>query len=98
MLDRLVLGTLHADRRGDYRALVPTLHDPDRHKYVAVAETDGLIAGHVAWQADPARHHGEITLLAADERHRGDGTGTALCEHAFADLCARGTERAVGER
>ncbi|MFF6780176.1 GNAT family N-acetyltransferase [Streptomyces sp. NPDC012510] len=92
VLDGLVLTTLHADWRGDYRELVPTLHDPDRHKYVAVAETDGLIAGYVAWQADLARHHGEITLLAVDERHRGDGTGTALCEHAFADLRGRGTE------
>lgn len=92
LLDGLVLATLHADWRGDYRALVPTLHDPDRHKYVAVAEADGLIVGYVAWHADPARHHGEITLLAVDERDRGDGTGTALCKYAFADLRARGTE------
>ncbi|MDX3645655.1 GNAT family N-acetyltransferase [Streptomyces sp. MB09-02B] len=93
MLDGLVLTTLHADWRGDYRELVPTLHDPAEHKYVAVAESaDGAIAGYVAWQADLVRHHGEITLLAVDERHRGDGTGTALCEHAFADLRGRGTK------
>ncbi|WP_216590618.1 GNAT family N-acetyltransferase [Streptomyces brasiliscabiei] len=93
LLDGLVLATLHADWRGDYRELVPTLHDPARHRYVAVAESaDGVLAGYVAWRADPARRHGEITLLAVDRHHRGGRTGTALCEHAFTDLRAHGTK------
>ncbi|MEI5523611.1 GNAT family N-acetyltransferase [Streptomyces brasiliscabiei] len=93
LLDGLVLATLHADWRGDYRELLPTLHDPAEHRYVAVAESaDGVTVGYVAWRADPARRHGEITLLAVDRDHRGDGTGTALCEYAFADLRGRGTK------
>ncbi|MDX2549814.1 GNAT family N-acetyltransferase [Streptomyces stelliscabiei] len=92
LLDGLVLAALHADWRDDYRALVPTLHDPAQDKYVAVAEADGVIAGYVAWRAGPTRRHGEITLLAVDAEHRGDRVGTALCEHAFADLRGRGTK------
>ncbi|WP_405961120.1 GNAT family N-acetyltransferase [Streptomyces sp. NBC_00024] len=91
-LDGLVRAILHADWRDDYRQQLPTLHDPARHRYVAVAETEsGVIVGYVAWQADLTRRHGEITLLAVDKDHRGDRTGTALCEHAFADLRGRGT-------
>ncbi|MDX3694229.1 GNAT family N-acetyltransferase [Streptomyces europaeiscabiei] len=93
LLDGLVLATLHADWRDDYREQVPALHDPAQHKYVAVAEAGGgVIAGYVAWRADLARHQGDITLLAVDKDHRGDRTGTALCEHAFADLRGRGTK------
>lgn len=93
LLDGLVLATLHPDWRDDYREQLPTLHDPARHKYIAVAETaDGVVVGHVAWRADPDRHHGEITLLAVDRAYRGDRTGTALCEHAFADLRERGAK------
>jgi ribosomal protein S18 acetylase RimI-like enzyme len=92
VLDGLVLTTLHPDWRDDYRALVPTLHDPDQGRYVAVAETDGVVVGYVAWRAGPTRHHGEITLLAVEAAHRGDRVGTALCEHAFADLRGRGTK------
>ncbi|WP_371580046.1 N-acetyltransferase family protein [Streptomyces sp. NBC_01314] len=91
LLDGLVLATLHTDWRDDYREQVPALHDPAQHKYVAVAEAAGVIAGYVAWRADLTRRHGEITLLAVDQDHRGDRTGTALCEHAFADLRGRGT-------
>lgn len=81
------------DWRGDYREQLPTLHDPAAHKYVAVAESAaGVITGYVAWRADPARRHGEITLLAVDRAHRAGGTGTALCEHAFADLRGRGAK------
>ncbi|MDT0571467.1 GNAT family N-acetyltransferase [Streptomyces sp. DSM 3412] len=92
LLDGLVLATLHADWRDDYRTLVPTLHDPDQDKYVAVAEADGVIVGYVAWRLGPTRHHAEITLLAVEAAHRGDRVGTALCEHAFADLRGRGAE------
>jgi ribosomal protein S18 acetylase RimI-like enzyme len=60
--------------------MVADLHDPERHKHVAVAETATGIAGYVAWSVDPARRNGTITIIAvaAADRH-----GTALCEHAF---------------
>jgi len=77
----------------DYRAKVPALHDPAAGKYVAVAETgDRAIAGYVAWTVDPARRHGDITLLAVAETHRREHTGTALCGHAFSDMKEKDVE------
>jgi ribosomal protein S18 acetylase RimI-like enzyme len=83
----------HGRWADDYRAQVPTLHDPAANKYVAVAETsDGAVAGYVAWAVDPARRHGDVVILAVAAVHRRDHIGTALCEHAFADMTERDVE------
>ncbi len=77
----------HGNWAQDYRDLVPTLHDPAAHKYVAVAECDnGAVAGYVGYDVDPVRRDGRIEILAVDASHRRQNTGTALCEHAFADM------------
>jgi ribosomal protein S18 acetylase RimI-like enzyme len=77
----------HGQWADDYRAQVPALHDPAAGKHVAVAETsDGAVVGYVAWQADPARRHGDVVILAVAAAHRRDHIGTALCEHAFARM------------
>lgn len=83
----------HGNWAQDYRDMVPTLHDPAAGRYVAVAEAeDGSIAGYVGYSIDPVRRHGGIGILAVGSEHRRHHTGTALCEHAFADLRARGAE------
>jgi ribosomal protein S18 acetylase RimI-like enzyme len=83
----------HGNWAQDYRDLVPTLHDPATGRYVAVAEADdGSIAGYVGYVVDPARRHGDIDILAVESQRRRHQTGTALCEHAFADMRARGVE------
>ena len=83
----------HGRWADDYRAQVPALHDPAANKQVAVAETsDGAIVGYVAWTVDPARRHGDVVLLAVAAGHRRDRIGTALCEHAFADMTERDVE------
>ncbi len=75
---------------------MPTLHDPDKDKYVAVAEIQGHLVGYVAWcvawNIDAQRRHGMIELLAVAPAHRGRRLGTMLCEHAFADMTARNVE------
>jgi ribosomal protein S18 acetylase RimI-like enzyme len=77
----------HGRWADDYRAQVPALHDPAAGRHVAVAETsDGAVVGYVAWQADPARRHGDVVILAVAAAHRRDHIGTALCEHAFARM------------
>lgn len=76
----------HGNWRDDYRNEVPTLHDPEQHKYVAVAETADGIVGYVGWCAEPARRYGRVTMLAVAGEHRRDHVGTALCRHAFAEL------------
>jgi ribosomal protein S18 acetylase RimI-like enzyme len=82
----------HGTWRADYRQQVAELHAPDQHRYVAVAEVDNAIAGYVAWSVDPARQNGSISHLAVTAEHRRHQVGTALCEHAFAELRARGAE------
>lgn len=90
-----VFANQHGDWRDDYRRQVAELHDPGQHKYVAIAEIDGAIAGYVAWRIDPARRSGSITILAVSAEHRRQHAGTALCEHAFGELRTRGAEVAV---
>ena len=88
----VVFTNQHGDWRADYRTQVPTLHDPDHHQHVAVAERDGVLAGYVAWSADPAKRNGTITHLAVAADHRRHGVGNALCEHAFDALRGAGAE------
>jgi ribosomal protein S18 acetylase RimI-like enzyme len=87
-----VFANQHGDWRGDYRTQVAGLHDPSQHKHVAVAETDDVIAGYVAWTVDPARRNGSITILAVAAGHRRQHAGLALCEHAFEQMRAHGAE------
>lgn len=86
----------HGGWRVDYTELVPSLHDPDNNKYVAVAEIQSHIVGYIAWNVDAQRRHGAIELLAVAPAHRGRRLGTALCEHAFADMTARNVEIGTG--
>jgi len=77
----------HGHWADDYRASVPTLHDPEQGKQVAVAESGaGQLAAYVAWDIDLERRHGHVELLAVRESHRRSGLGRALCEHAISAM------------
>jgi ribosomal protein S18 acetylase RimI-like enzyme len=95
LVGEVVFANQHGDWRDDYRKQVAELHDPGQHKYVAVAETDDVIAGYVAWNVDPARRNARITMLAVSAEHRRHQAGTALCEHAFAQMRTHGAEVVV---
>jgi ribosomal protein S18 acetylase RimI-like enzyme len=82
----------HGNWRDDYRTQVAELHEPAEHKYVAVAEEDGVLLGYVAWIVEPARSKGTIELLAVAGEHRRSNVGTALCEHAFAAMRAENAD------
>lgn len=88
----LIFTRQHGDWRGDYRRQLPGLHDPAEHKYVAVAEQDGVLIGYVAWHVDPTRQKGTVELLAVARGHRRSSTATALCEHAFSAMRAAGAQ------
>lgn len=88
----VIFANQHGDWRADYRTLVAGLHDPSQHKYVAVAEIGGAITGYVGWSVNPARRNGSVIILAVADEHRRHQTGTALCEHAFAQMRALGAE------
>jgi len=80
----------HGSWREDYRALVAELHAPEQHRHVAVAETEGGIAGYVGWNIDAARKRGCIEILAVADGRRRAHLGTLLCEHAFDHMRAHG--------
>ncbi|MFJ4467717.1 GNAT family N-acetyltransferase [Streptomyces sp. NPDC089424] len=95
----VVFTGLHDDWRGDYRKQITELHAPERHAYVAVAESDEGIVGYVAWSVEPTRGTGSVTHLAVAAGQRQHGLGTELCEHAFAQmrtLGARSVEIGTG--
>ncbi|MFF3444947.1 GNAT family N-acetyltransferase [Streptosporangium sp. NPDC002721] len=92
LVGEVVFANQHGNWRDDYREQVAELHDPERHRYVAVAETGDTIAGYVAWSVDPARRNGTVTHLAVSAEHRRHRAGTALCEHAFDGMRALGAE------
>lgn len=86
LVGEAIFANQHGNWRDDYRKEVAELHDPVQHKYVAVAEADGVMAGYVAWSVDPARHNGNISHLAVAPGERRHRVGTALCEHAFREM------------
>lgn len=92
LVGETVFANQHGSWRADYRRQVADLHDPGQHKYVAVAEVDGVIGGYVAWSVDPARRNGCVTMLAVAAEHRRGQLGTALCEHAFAEMRGLGAQ------
>jgi ribosomal protein S18 acetylase RimI-like enzyme len=95
LVGEVVFANQHGNWRDDYRTQVAELHDPARHRYVAVAETADIIAGYVAWTVDPDRRNARITILAVAAGHRRRYTGTALSEHAFAAMRELGAEVVV---
>lgn len=92
LVGELIFTRQHGDWRGDYRRQVPELHDPAQHKYVAVAEQNGVPTGYVAWHLDPTRRQATIELLAVAREHRRSNIATALCDHAFTAMRAEGAE------
>lgn len=86
MVGEVVFTNQHGGWQDDYREQIPELHAPERHAYVAVAEDGDGIAGYVAWSVDPDRKNGSVSHLAVSAAHRRNHVGTALCEHAFAQM------------
>ncbi|MEU6133177.1 GNAT family N-acetyltransferase [Saccharopolyspora sp. NPDC047091] len=92
LVGEVVFTHQHGAWREDYHDQVAALHAPERNAHVAVAVGEDGITGYVAWSVEPPRRNGTITLLAVDDQHRARGVGAALCEHAFAEMRARGAE------
>ncbi|MFI5697883.1 GNAT family N-acetyltransferase [Kribbella sp. NPDC051586] len=92
LVGELIFTHQHGNWRDDYRTQVAGLHDPAQHKYVAVAEDNGVLLGYIAWNIEPARSKGTVELLAVSSQCRRSNAGTALCEHAFEAMRAEGAE------
>jgi ribosomal protein S18 acetylase RimI-like enzyme len=82
----------HGQWEQDYREEVPSLHDPDAGRWIAVAEREGVLAGYVGWRIGPKPRHGEISMLAVAARFRRHQVGRDLCDHAIAQLKTGGVE------
>jgi ribosomal protein S18 acetylase RimI-like enzyme len=92
LVGEVVFANQHGKWRDDYVKQVAGLHNPVQHRYIAVAEIEGAIAGYVAWAVEPARKNAGITILAVSAAYRRHGAGTALCEHAFGAMRELGAE------
>lgn len=92
LMGETIFANQHGNWRDDYQKQVAELHDPDQHKYVAVAEDSGVLSGYVAWSVNPERRSGEVVILAVSSQYRRENLGTALCEHAFEAMRAHGLE------
>jgi GNAT superfamily N-acetyltransferase len=90
LVGEVVFARQHGSWREDYRTLLADLHDPRRHKHVAVAEIGGEPAGYVGWYIEPAREYGCVEILAVAHHRRRGGLGRALCEHAFDHMRGHG--------
>jgi GNAT superfamily N-acetyltransferase len=97
----VVFEAVRGDWREDYRSLLAGLHDPARNSFVVVAEADGQTVGYAGYSVEPERGYGRIEILAVASGARRSGVGSALCEHAFAqmrELGARMVEIGTGGR
>jgi ribosomal protein S18 acetylase RimI-like enzyme len=92
LMGETIFANQHGNWRDDYRKQVAGLHDPDQHKYVAVAEDNGVLSGYVAWSVKPERRSGEVVILAVSSQYRRENLGTALCEHAFEVMRTHGLD------
>jgi ribosomal protein S18 acetylase RimI-like enzyme len=75
--------------------LLDAIAKPDSGHTLAVAETNGVMAGFVSWKPNIAPGIGEVTLNAVHPDHGGKGIGTALYAHALAALKAAGMKLAT---
>src|SRR5215210_6340860 len=92
-----IFGLPHPDWREDQRRAVEAACAAKRGR-VWVAEVDGTVVGFVAVGVyDPDRSMGEISMLAVDPDHRGDGIGTAMTEFALDRLKEAGMKVAMVE-
>ncbi|NJP33935.1 GNAT family N-acetyltransferase [Micromonospora thermarum] len=92
LVGEVIFANQHGAWRDDYRTQLAGLHAPEEHRHVAVAEIGEAIAGYVAWNVDPTRRDGTVTILAVSAAYRRHHLGTALCEHAFGEMRALGAE------
>lgn len=82
----------HGQWQQEYRDELPTLHDPEARRWMAVAERDGAVAGLIAWNIAERSDHGRIYLLAVSEPYRRAQAGRRLCLHAIEAMKAAGVE------
>ena len=89
LLGREVWSHDHGDWEGDYARQVPTFHQPEKNRFVTVAEEDGVLLGYVGWNlTDP--DDGELEMVAVHPDARRRGVGTALCREVVDRMRDRG--------
>lgn len=70
--------------------LLDAIAKPGSGHTLAVAEVGATPVGFVSWKPNIAPNVGEVTLNAVHPDHGGKGIGTALYEHALANLKSAG--------
>lgn len=79
----------HGRWADDYRREVPELVDPERDRFITLAEDDGRILGYVGWQITDDGS-GRLEMVAVHPDARRHGVGAALCRTVVSRLRERG--------
>lgn len=88
-LDPTVFTHDHGQWQDDYRQEVPALLDPDKDRFVTLAEIDGTIAGYAGWNITDG-DSGQLDHVAVHPSMHRRGVGSAVCRAALDELAARG--------
>jgi ribosomal protein S18 acetylase RimI-like enzyme len=89
LMSREVFAHDHAEWESGYRQEVPTLHNPDGHRFITVAEEEGRVLGYVGWNITDG-NSGRLEMVAVHPRSQGCGVGLALCRDVLERLKAQG--------
>ena len=84
-----VLAHDHGAWEAAYRLEVPALHDPQRSRFVTLAEDQGQVLGYVGWHVTDGTS-GRLDMVAVHPDHQRRGVGTALCRHVLARMTSLG--------
>lgn len=79
----------HGRWQDDYRQQVPTLHDPDRDRFVTLAEEDGRLLGYIGWHVTEG-DSGRLQMVAVHPDVRRRGVASALGDAVLRRLRSRG--------
>ena len=79
----------HGHWEDEYREEVPSLHDPDRDRFITLAEEHERVLGYVGWNVANG-DSGRLEMVAVHPAARRRGVATALCRVVLEQLRARG--------
>jgi len=89
LMNPVVFAHDHGHWEDDYRQEVPSLHDPDRDRFITLAEDHGTVLGYVGWNVTNG-DSGRLDLVAVHPAVQRHGVATGLCRVVLQRLRARG--------
>lgn len=89
LMDPVVFAHDHGEWEADYHQEVRSLHDPNSHRFVTLAEEAGNILGYVGWNITNG-DSGRLEMVAVHPSAQRRGVGRTLCSHVLERLKSEG--------